>query len=888
MKNLKCLIFSSIIILILVFAGCSGPGQNESAVSVKQNDSIIEIDNGMVKARFQLNRPVISQTYYVLKDKQWELVLESMVRPEQPTGPVMPLYGRGPGFANDFRLMVQEGLKSAKVLENTKEQARILFSGGIGSNKIEQLVSLEKNSDYFHIEVTASLPENQPRVEYLLSSFVFSPGSKPDFMYTPTVKRADDDLVGDRKFFAPATILEKGGLMAALVPDLDMINDHVVYAAGARPQKHPKIFAIPVDTTKVSFPTGMDLTLNSGITDKPVLSFGFLDYWTEQHVYWRHENENGAQIRTLSSNSLKYGFELFLKADVEKYRGYQRISSYLWERYGTRYFHLPRPQVVPFAEYAKICYPASFAYQGYDVSPGPVVTNRSGKPELASYQEWDLNGTAVGGFRLSAPQWYQFIYNTAWWNNVCDATGIWYWGKKTGDSSLIDKARRIIRFTLASPQNEGMFPGLYDINKHTWQLSLWNPPMEGYDPAFVSSYWGYNNSQGVYQTASASVTAGFLMHYLQNCENDPGILPFVQRYGDFLISHMDPNGCVPGWFSPKLEPVPSIRWNADGGAHIWVLSELYRATKDKKYAEAAEKMAAFMINEVMPHQKWYDFETFYSCAVKPETFYDARTGQYPANNMSTSWALEGFASLYEVTQKIEYLDAAEAAADYSLFYQAVWAPNFILTAYPFGGFSSQNSDAEWLDQRSHRFTDGLMRIGLIAGRQDLVERAVAAARSSLTLVNLPQNVENDVYKYPNYPLGLGPENIDHEGFPQMPLRSGPSWCEIGGLAATAHLMNRLGGIYINFEKNIGVGIDGISVVSYHLKGNKIDIELKSLLAGLNVPYKENFTVEMRIEGLPEGDYELLINDGKAVKATAKELAKLKVEVASGGMFRAEI
>ncbi len=888
MKNFKCLIFNGIIILILVFAGCSGPGKNEPAVSVKQNDSIIEIDNGLVKARFQLNGPVIAQTYYVLKDKQWELVLESMVRPEQPVGQVMPLYGRGPGFANDFRLMVQEGLRSAKVLENTKEKARILFSGGIGSNKIEQLVSLEKNSDYFHIEVTASLPENQPRVEYLLSSFVFSPGSKPDYMFTPTVKRADDDLVGDRKFFAPATILEKGGLMAALVPDLEMINDHVVYAAGARPQKHPKIFAIPVDTTKVSFPTGMDLTLNSGITDKPVLSYGFLDYWTEQHVYWRHENENGAQIRTLSSNSLKYGFELFLKADVEKYRGYQRISSYLWERYGTRYFQLPRPQVLPFAEYARICYPASFAYQGYDVSKGPVVTNRSGKPELASYQEWDLNGVAVGGFRLSAPQWYQFIYNTAWWNNVCDATGIWYWGKKTGDSSLIDKARRIIRFTLASPQNEGMFPGLYDINKHTWQLSLWNPPMEGYDPAFVSSYWGYNNSQGVYQTASASVTAGFLMHYLQNCENDPGILPFVQRYGDFLISHMDPNGCVPAWFSPKLEPVPSIRWNADGGAHIWVLSELYRATKDKKYAEAAEKMAAFMINEVMPHQKWYDFETFYSCAVKPETFYDARTGQYPANNMSTSWALEGFASLYEVTQKKEYLDAAEAAADYSLFYQAVWAPNFILTAYPFGGFSSQNSDAEWLDQRSHRFTDGLMRIGLIAGRQDLVERAVAAARSSLTLVNLPQNVENDVYKYPNFPLGLGPENIDHEGFPQMPLRSGPSWCEIGGLAATAHLMNRLGGIYINFEKNIGLGIDGISVVTYTLKDNKIDIKLKSLLAGLKVPYKENFTVEMRIEGLPEGDYELLINDGKAVRATAKELAKLKVEVASGGMFRAEL
>ncbi|MFH0761877.1 MAG: hypothetical protein V2A67_10280, partial [Bacteroidota bacterium] len=661
MKNLRCLIPVSLTTLILVFTGCSGPDQEGSVVSVKQNDTIIEIDNGLIKARFQLNTPAVAQSYYVLKDKSWELIVESLFRPAQTGRNVMPLYGRGPGFANDLRLMVQEGLKSVKILENSKDKARILFSGGTGTGKTGQVVSLERNRDYFHIEVTTMLADEQPKVEYVLSSFVFTPGSNPDYSFTPTVKRADDDLIGDRKFFAPATIVEKNGFMAALVPDLDMINGNVVYAAGARPQKHPRIFAIPVDTGKTSFPTGMDLSLNSGITENPVLTYGFIDYWTEQHVYWRHENENGAQVRTLSDKKLTYGFDLFLKSNVEKCRGYQRISSYLWERYGTRYFHMPRPQVLPFAEYARICYPASFAYQGYDVAPGPVVTNRTGKPELASFQEWDMNGLAVGGFRLSAPQWYQFIYNTAWWNNVCDATGIWYWGKETGDSSLIDKARRIIRFTLSSPQNDGMFPGLYDINKHTWQLSLWNPPMEGYDPAFVSSYWGYSNSQGVYQTASASVTAGFLMHYRQNCENDPGILPFVQRYGDFLVGHMDPNGCVPGWFSAKLEPLPSLRWNADGGAHIWVLSELYRATKDKKYAEAAEKIAGFMLAEILPRQKWYDFETFYSCAVKPETFYDYRTGQYPANNMSTSWALEGFASLYEVTQKKEYLAAAEAA-----------------------------------------------------------------------------------------------------------------------------------------------------------------------------------------------------------------------------------
>ena len=161
---------------------------------------------------------------------------------------------------------------------------------------------------------------------------------------------------------------------------------------------------------------------------------------------------------------------------------------------------------------------------------------------------------------------------------------------------------------------------------------------------------------------------------------------------------------------------------------------------------------------------------------------------------------------------------------------------------------------------------------------------MAAARSSLTLVNLPQNVENDVYKYPNYPLGLGPENIDHEGFPQMPLRSGPSWCEIGGLAAAAHLMNRLGGVYINFEKNIAVGIDGVSVESYSLKDNKISIRLISLLAGLKVPFKGTFSLEMRLEGIADGNYQLVLNNGKAVRATAKDLAKLKVEAGSGGTF----
>jgi hypothetical protein len=379
--------------------------------------------------------------------------------------------------------------------------------------------------------------------------------------------------------------------------------------------------------------------------------------------------------------------DLFLNVDAVPFRGYQRISSFLWKKYGSTNFHLPRPQAMPFSEYAKVCYPASFSYQGYEVVKGPATKQRSGHPELASWQQWEQNGVPMGGLRLSAPQWNQFIYNTAWWNNVCDATGIFFWGKKMKDSSMIDKARRIINFTLSAPQKEGIFPGLYDINKKSWVKSLWKPPLKGYDPSKSDCYWNWVD--GAYQTASASVTVGYLLQYRLSCEDHPGILPYARAYGDFLIRNMQPDGSVEEWLDDELRPLASLRWNADGGVHIWVLSELYRATHDNKYLQAAEKLSRFMMKEVMPHQKWYDFETFYSCSVKPETFFDAFTGQWPANSLSVGWAIDGFSSLYEVSHHKDYLSAAVAIADYSLFYQAVWAPNYIVTAYPFGGFSSQ-------------------------------------------------------------------------------------------------------------------------------------------------------------------------------------------------------
>lgn len=878
--------FISICFLITSCRSSKLPG----AIYVIEHDHDIELSNDLVKAIFTTDSNNVKQKYFAKNKNEWKLVAESLNEIPDTGSDIIPLYKKGSDVAEKYRLLANEGLTTAKVIEKGNGSIKLQLNGILNENEIEQTVELKEGQDFFHIEVNSTLIK-EPRLEYLLSSFTFSITGHPDYTFVPTVKRADDDVVGDRKFFAPAAIIEKDGYMLSLVPDLNLINEQIVYAKGARPQKHPRIFAVPFDTTKTTLPAALDLNLNSGISDQPLLAYGLVDYWTEQHLYWRHDNNHGSMVRDLSANKLKYGFDLFLNSAVTKNRGYQRIASYLWKKYGHEYFLKPKPQAMPFSEYAEVCYPASFAYQGYDViSPvkesvwrkrpvgdqSPTIGNRSGHPELATWQQWEEKGIKMGGLRLSAPQWYQFIYNTPWWNNVCDATGIYYWGKRNKDSSLLDKARRIINFTISTPQQNGIFPSLYDINKKMWIGSLWNLPGNGYNPDSTANYWNWQ--QGNYQPAAASVTAGYLMQYLRTCEYNPGILPFVKHYGDFLIQHMQDNGCVPSWFTADLIALPSMKWNADGGAHIWVLSELYRTTNEKKYLEAAMRMAKFMTEEVLPAQKWYDFETFYSCAVKKETFYDKRTGQYPANNMSVTWALEGFASLYDVTQDMSYLSTAQAIADYSIFYQAVWAPHYIITAYPFGGFSSQNSDAEWLDQRSHRFANGLVRIGLLAGRQDLLERGVAATRASLTLINHPRHIENDIYKFPNYPLGLGPENIDHEGFPQMPLRSGPSWCEVGGLAATAHVMDKLGGVYYDVRKNIALGIDGVSVVKHSLNGDSIHIQLHSLLSELKIPFNQPFMVDLHMVGLENKDYKLLLNDNPEVVLKSKALENLKLTV----------
>ncbi len=848
-------------------------------IQLIESADVIEIQNEKIKARFLRATNVIQQEYMAAEDGGiWHTIVKSLHITTRSHN-VSPMF-KVEGTAEEYRILAQDALSNMEVITRTDTDVVVQLTGISHNNRVVQLVSLSAESDFFHIEMNGYLAHQQsPQIEYFMSAFTFEGGS-PDFVHAPCLKRAADNVIADRVFHSPAAILQKDGLFAALVPDVDLINESIVYAKGARPVEGERGFRIPVDPDQISMPAALDIDLKSGITASPVFSYGIIDSMVQQHVYWQHDYNNGAFVRELSTHHLRYGFDLFVQAKAPHYRGYQRISQYQWKRYGSKYFSRPKPQVMPFEEYAKICFPATFAYRG----DAPSDTKRLANAEaydpndtgpLETWLEFELDGRQVGGIRTTPSQWYYDIQNMAWWNNVRDAVGLYWWGKRT-EPEWARRARLIIELTLCAPQKEGIFPAIYRYNEQRW-IRGYHKPLPPYDPDVIPQYWDF--ASDYFQTASASKTGAHLLRYHRLCEADPRIVTYVEKYGEFLLKHMDEDGCVPAWFTDDLEPVAHLRFNAEGGIHIWFLTELYKTTGEERYVAAARQMADFMMKEIIQEQRWFDFETFYSCAKKPESTYDEITGQWPRCTLSMIWAIDGFASLYEVTKDQTYYDIGEAVADYSAFYQSVWQPHFIITAYAFGGYTSQNTDAEWLDMRQSQYGEALIHIAKFGNRQDLMDRGVAAVRAQLAVVNHPAIVKNEVFTHPRYPYGVSSENIDHEGLPQIPLRTGFDWGEGGGLVGASGLMDQLGGAYIDVKRGICVGVDGVHIRSFHLKDDRLQVKLKNQLAELLYPYDHIHTVDLRVEGLEPGEYTFIINDSESLTVVcAGNLIEVRITV----------
>ena len=856
--------------------------------SEKNGENGVVISNGKVKVVCETDENGNSvQHFYALNSQGKYAELVKSFRPDYK----MPLVQKSSNLYNTgespYRFLLSEIPGSVTV----NQQENTLQTDGVKNGiRFTQKISLLSNTNQIYISVDAEFPTDTNKLDFLLNIFELQLGHAPAFVHTPSMKfdniefnqnrfqidPSNQQIIGDRSFHSPAIILKDKDLFAALIPDLEKINQFRVISPDARRQNRigKNIFWVAEVPDRFTMPTALDYSLNSGLTSKSIFSFGYMDAIISHHIRYNRPDTTNL-TRTIYSKSIHYGFTLVL--DAQNKLNYQDVSQLIWSKYGSDQFKRKTHLAMPFHAYEHLVDSVTFQPSPYPDIDKPL----DGYKNTGSWLEWEENGVPMGGYRSAINWWNDKMHNSAFWNNARDASGFWYWGEVLQDQKKKDQAHRIINWCLSAPRiKEGLFATLFNANTKTWALQFMDP-VNGQCNFFKTESHSYD-------IPTMSKTGAHLLQYYLSCQKDQRIISYLTPYAKWLVTAIDDRGAVPSYVSDDMTPSDILRYSAHPGASLWFLAEMYNATGEKIFLQGAQKIAGYMEKEIIPEAKWIDMEQFFSCGSRPISFdRDIAQHEIARGTLCQIWASEGFAALHRATGSAESARAGAACVDYLSLYQCSWNPHFIYTAYPFGGFVSDNADSgNFLDARQAECVRPFAYWGKVLGRQDLIERAVAAAHASMVLINHPRHKVNEIYQFTNiYPLGLGPENIDHEAVPQSAMRTHPGWGEgsavFGGLTDA---MRAFGGAYINVAKKLSVGVDGINISHFSVENNSLNIRITSDLFNLKLPWTQPYSIELCIEGVNYENLKITINQTAILKKPDAN-HRIKIELQPDGIIR---
>lgn len=663
----------------------------------------------------------------------------------------------------------------------------VRFSTKIGAADISKELRIPEKGRTIGLVLDADLGVKRSRLHALLMSYAFVPdmlslskGGKPDSTFLPGLRMKDENVCGDHFFRAPAAVVQKGSLAALLLPDVNVL-------ANNRPME-----------------TVLDLDAKNGVCDAALLTYGFCAHRLSGHVNFATDS---SMIRNVPGK-LHLAADLILDAQAQPFAAYEQASDFTWKKYGHGYLDLVKPQMMPFAEYAKVCYTAAF-----DEHYG---ANKLGWFDVT------IDGQKCGGVPSGWGYAEGWVSWQCWFNQIRSAWGIRWWGKKLNNPDWVDKADKMLNLALAAPMDRGACPTTYRSREKQWVGCLVAPDPRCY-----------------YDLTNMAWKGIWLLRFLQfeDCPRRRDIIAQCTAMADLMVSKQNADGSIPTWLDRDLNVVPILDHSAQTGLPAWFLTEchpLYLMNSGSHVSRAAGLAAKFLMSEVVDQQRYYDFETFFSCSPKTclqrngkiDDFqmYDPHSLSPPENTLSMQWAAEALFAIAgnrrdpepsrpgdnfpdPGTKPSVFRANAMKALDIMALYQNVWPISYRRVAYTYGGFGVQNSDGEYNDARQAQFGCTMADFGARLGRQDLFERGVAATRATLTLINHPLHAEYGIYPNPNYPLGIEPENDGHGGTDEQDGRSGFDWGEGSGLTSMAWLLDKYGTTYKN-DKGWSVLVDG--------------------------------------------------------------------------------
>jgi hypothetical protein len=721
-----------------------------------ERESLLVLENHNVRVEVRHAIDGWHETYSARAGHQWHMVLSSGRR----GGPEPSLVRDGTQWDRTFA--------RAEARSSPRGERSIVLSAEDGGTRLVKQIALCGTEPMLHVQVSCSLTVSC-RISDIRSSYSFmpegatdGPGCFPDFVFTPQLRPEQTDVIGDHVFRSPALMLQRGGIFAALIPDVGLIN-----VSGRRIQ------------------SAADAHVDSSAP--PMLSYGLLPWVRRGHVYYQHTDSMSVQLR---DTTVRYGYFLMLRADAPQRSGYRDVVRFMWDSLGSLSLRCPvGPQSDRFDVYARRAWYEYLPHVALDTTFSGVQVTLLRQARLA----WSNKLPPAA----DNDAWFN-----VWFNSLRTAYGMSLYGSNNNDPHLVAQAERVLNLALAAPAGRGLAPSIFYLDS-----------LGGH---WVADHaWGGIRNGECYSMFHNAWTCYWLLQWAEIVPaRSQEILGFARTVGDFLVAHQLGSGVIPSWYDPaSFDAVPELREdNAETAGAALFLAELTRKTGDARYLQSAIRAMAYIFREVLPRERWFDFETFYSCARKPLGFYDHNTHQYPQNTLSMHQAAEACLVLFELTGESLYRQHGEEVLDYLCLYQQVWSPRW-LSCQLFGGFGVQNTDGEWSDSRQAYFAITLMRYYKLTGRREYLERAVAAARAQFSLFEPP-------------PSPRTAENYAHSALDRLAGVTGLHWGTGSAVVSAELLTQEYGDAFVDVAGKWGVGIDGCTCDEVRIDSTTMQVHLR--------------------------------------------------------------
>jgi hypothetical protein len=702
----------------------------------------------------------------------------------------------------------------------------------------------------------------------LIAGYKVSLGTDPDFKWVPHLRPKEHYVMGDHIFRSPVIIFSKNAYSFAFIPDLALLGNN-------RP-----------------FQTLMDLNLKSeGTEGSPQLVFGFGNYRPIGHVFFKHNPKKLMKIK--KGTNLPFGYYIKIFKDTPANQILEQVNGFLWATYGRPLLKANlNPQVLPYDKNVEEGFKAILERHKYWVdfplnnqACGGVFQNtwlgkRKRKlkftaPEDAAKRRTE-NISQIAGqetfigkiiMHLANSAWWirRFdwftrtfpiikrtaeIWNNAWFLNIRTGYGFRAFGELWQDAELSRKGTIILNTVLNLPRTHGAFPSV--ILPASW------------DATTVSTINGLKAFVFTddFHLVDTALTMYWALKFYQDFEPREEIKHRSAELLELLEEIQLPNGAIPTYINfeaDKKTPIvkDTLINSASTGAPLMFLTEYYKVSKEPRIIPIAEKIVKYLQTEIIPQNKWHDFEPFFSCTHFPLDFYDAYTKSHVMNALCIYWSAEGLKELYKITNKREYLEAGAHVLSILSLFQQVWNQPY-MHFNTFGGFCSQNADAELSDARQGLFIRTYMEYYLLTGKHEYMERAIATLRASWAMQLLreyedqcPGNLKG-ISTLDGIDRGCVCENYGHSGHDlRIPGYIMFDWGVGTCISATAYAKKHFGDLFLDFKEQAAWGLDGILVRASEFATKIIHLTIEKL------PTKNTFIIKAR--DVPSPEIELIIN-----------------------------